>query len=301
MADNVVLDPGSGGATVATDDVAGVQFQRVKLDGGGDGVSTPIAAGGGTESSALRVTLATDSTGVVSVDDNGASLTVDGTVTANLAAGTNNIGDVDVLTVPSDPFGTNADAAAAAGGTGSISAKLRNATALLDSIKTSVDTLDNAISGTEMQVDVVGALPAGNNNIGDVDVATIAAGTNAIGNVGVVPRTSGGLSIFRTLDADETEEAVKAAAGQVFGWYLYNDGATEVYVKLYDASVATVVVGTTTPVMTIPVPPGSAANVVSPIGIAFATAITIAATTGVADNDTTAPAANQVVANIFYA
>jgi hypothetical protein len=65
--------------------------------------------GGGVEASALRVTLASDSTGVLSVDDNGASLsvddnggslTVDGTVTANLAAGTNNIGDVDVLTVP---------------------------------------------------------------------------------------------------------------------------------------------------------------------------------------------------------
>lgn len=44
-------------------------------------------AGGGTEASAVRVTLANDSTGLVSVDDNGGSLTVDGTVTAN--AGTN--------------------------------------------------------------------------------------------------------------------------------------------------------------------------------------------------------------------
>lgn len=45
-----------------------------------------------------------------------------------LSAGTNNIGDVDVLTVPADPMGANADAASA---TGSISAKLRGiATAL---------------------------------------------------------------------------------------------------------------------------------------------------------------------------
>ncbi len=42
--------------------------------------------------------------------------------TAATPAGTNNIGDVDVLTVPTDPFGANADAASA---TGSISAKLR--------------------------------------------------------------------------------------------------------------------------------------------------------------------------------
>lgn len=39
-----------------------------------------------------------------------------------LAAGNNNIGDVDIVTVPADPFGVNADAASA---TGSISAKLR--------------------------------------------------------------------------------------------------------------------------------------------------------------------------------
>jgi hypothetical protein len=77
--------------------------------------------GGGVEASALRVTLASDSTGVLSVDDNGStlsiddgagSITVDGTVTANLAAGTNNIGDVDVLTVPA-PLNLTGNGAAA--------------------------------------------------------------------------------------------------------------------------------------------------------------------------------------------
>lgn len=41
---------------------------------------------------------------------------------ATIAAGDNNIGNVDIVTVPADPFGVNADAASA---TGSISAKLR--------------------------------------------------------------------------------------------------------------------------------------------------------------------------------
>lgn len=45
----------------------------------------------------MRVTIASDSTGVLSVDDNGGSLTVD--VGTALPAGTNNIGDVDVLSV----------------------------------------------------------------------------------------------------------------------------------------------------------------------------------------------------------
>jgi hypothetical protein len=126
MADNVTMNAGTGGVTAAADDVAGVHYQYVKLADGTADSATKIAAGGGTEATALRVTLATDSTGVVSVDDNGGALTVDnaGTfaVQAALAAGTNNIGDVDVLTVPADPFGANADAASA---TGSISAKLR--------------------------------------------------------------------------------------------------------------------------------------------------------------------------------
>ena len=44
--------------------------------------STLSVVGGGTEATAQRVTLANDSTGVLSVDDNGGSLTVDGTVAA---------------------------------------------------------------------------------------------------------------------------------------------------------------------------------------------------------------------------
>lgn len=44
-------------------------------------VPAPLSTtGGGTEAAALRVTVASDSTGVLSVDDNGGSLTVDGTV-----------------------------------------------------------------------------------------------------------------------------------------------------------------------------------------------------------------------------
>jgi hypothetical protein len=179
-------------------------------------------------------------------------------------------------------------------------------------ILTSVQTLDNAISGSEMQVDVVAALPAGTNaigklaansgvDIGDVDVTSISAGTNTIGDVGIKPRTSGGYTIFRSIDLDETEEEVKATAGQVFGWYIFNAAATTHYVKFYNATTANVTVGTTTPVLTIPVPAGSAANVFTDTGIAFGTAITAAATTGVADNDTGAPAANAVVVNVFYA
>ena len=125
-------------------------------------VPAPLnVTGGGVELGALRVTIANDSTGVVSIDDNAGSLTVDGSVSlaAAIPAGTNNIGDVDVLTVPADPFGANADAASA---TGSISAKLR------------------FIAATGIPIT---SIAAGDTNIGNVDIVTmpnvtLAAGTN---------------------------------------------------------------------------------------------------------------------------
>jgi hypothetical protein len=45
--------------------------------------ATLSVVGGGAEATALRVTIANDSTGVLSIDDNSGSLTVDGTITAN--------------------------------------------------------------------------------------------------------------------------------------------------------------------------------------------------------------------------
>lgn len=47
MADNIVLNPGAGGATLATDDVGGVQYQRIKQVFGADGVATNVAPDAG--------------------------------------------------------------------------------------------------------------------------------------------------------------------------------------------------------------------------------------------------------------
>jgi len=81
MPDNIQLSANIGtGEVAASDDVAGVQYQRIKLTDGTADSTTVIAAGGGVEANALRVTIASDSTGVVSVDDNGNSLTVDAPV-----------------------------------------------------------------------------------------------------------------------------------------------------------------------------------------------------------------------------
>ena len=66
------------------------------------------------------------------------------------------------------------------------------------------------------------------------------------------------------------------------------------------------VVGTTVPDLTFPLPTAGSTNgagftLAIPNGIAFGTAITIAATTGVADADAGAPGVNDVVVNLGYA
>lgn len=250
----------------------------LSIDDGGGAITVD-----GTVAATLTEPISVDDNGsTLSVDDGGASLTVD--VGTALPAGTNaigklaansgvDIGDVDVTSVAPGSGATNLgkaeDAAHSSGDTGVYALAVRD-----DSLA--------AHSGT------------------DGDYESLHTDADGALWVTVKPSANTGLSIFRTLDADETEEDVKTSAGKLYGWYIYNDGAAEVYVKFYNATAANTTVGTTTPILTIPIPAGSAANVEFTNGIAFGTALCIAATTGVADNDTTAPAANQVVANIFY-
>jgi len=43
MADNVILNPGTGGKTIASDDVGGAQYQRIKPAFGADGAATDVS------------------------------------------------------------------------------------------------------------------------------------------------------------------------------------------------------------------------------------------------------------------
>lgn len=112
--------------------------------------------------------------------------------------------------------------------------------------------------------------------------------------------TSGGCSVYKSLDLDETEEEIKATAGQLYSIKGYNANAAVRYLKLYNATAASVTVGTTSPVITIPLEAQKAFEWNPAYPAAFSTAITAAATTGLADNDTGAPSANDVIANFLY-
>lgn len=103
---------------------------------------------------------------------------------AGIAAGAGAVGvTVPRVTLASDDPAVT-DLAAMEVLLGTIDADTGSMATLLGTIDADTSALAGAVAGTEMQVDVVAELPAGTNNIGDVDVATIAAGETHIGEVG---------------------------------------------------------------------------------------------------------------------
>jgi hypothetical protein len=108
MADNVPITPGSG-KDIATDDVSGAHFQKVKLDVGGDGASAPVvgtvpvsgtvtaAAQPGTDIGDVTVNNAAGAA-AVNIQDGGNTITVDAT-TLPLPTGASTIAEQQTQTV----------------------------------------------------------------------------------------------------------------------------------------------------------------------------------------------------------
>lgn len=294
MADNVAITAGSG-TTISTEEVTtlnggAVTAQQVQR------VAAAIRTADGT---AIDLPGSTADGLLVNLGANN-DVTVTGTVTANAGTGPFPVSDnAGSLTID--------NAALSVTGGGVEAAALR---VTLASDSTGVVSVDD--NGASLTVDgTVAATQSGAWNISTVTTVTtvsavtaitnaLPAGTNTIGSVGLAPQTSGGLLISRTISAATTNAtSAKASAGQVFGWYLSNANASTRFFKLYNKASAPTV-GTDTPVMTIPIPGGSGANVEFANGIAFATGIAYALTTGVADADTAAVAANEIVINLLY-
>ena len=174
-------------------------------------------------------------------------------ITNALPAGDNNIGNVDIVTFPADPFGTNADVAVVTDANGSISSKLRGIIKLLvDKITVKLDTGTNIIgkvsidqstananeivvkSGVITSVtSITNALPAGTNaigklsansgvDIGDVDVLSMPV-THVIADSGTITAVTGitnavsvkgtGFSIANTLTVTNGAYSISDVVG----------------------------------------------------------------------------------------
>ena len=252
----------------------------------GSAVTQPVSyatTGSGTATGALRVELPTNGTGVI------ATVGAVTAITNALPAGSNaigklaansgvDIGDVDVTTVGTITPGTGA-------------------TSLGKAIDSAIGATDTGVAALAVRDDVLTTLTPADSDYTHMRVNSRGA---QWAQLDAAP-TGSGVLIAKNIDVDESEDAIKASAGTMWGYFVANLHASSYrYVKLYNATVASVVVGTTTPVLTLPIPPGVSGHVPWPHGVPFDTAITVAATTGIADNDTGAPGANEVVFHGFY-
>lgn len=179
-----------------------------------------------------------------------AAVTTVGTVSAvtaitnALPAGTNNIGDVDVLTLPSLPAGNN--------------------------------------NIGDVDVLTLPSIPAGTNNIGDVDVLTlpaIPAGTNYIGYVAAASGSGSTNALTRSAStAAEASRVIKASSGRLQWINVTTSRTSDQYFQIFDST--TVPADATAPIYVFKLPADSTVYIdFSNIGSYFSTGISVSNST----------------------
>ena len=154
-----------------------------------------------------------------------------------------------------------------------------------------------------MQVTLVGVEAMGAHSGLPTNVlGAIAAGSNLVGDMGTQYRANatGAASSSHLVAAATTNATViKAGPGRVVGWNLYNASAAPKFVKFHNtAAVPTPGAGV---VRTVGIAAGASLQYELNGGIAHSVGIGITITGAAADADVTAVAAGDVIADIFYA
>lgn len=165
----------------------------------------------------------------------------------------------------------------------------------------------NVKAGGVQLVDSAGTNKAAISAGGAVKVDNSAVTQPVSGSVSPIPTTSGGLSVFSAIVPNNTTSfVIKASPGQLYGLEGFSIAATiPVWLKTYDVAQGSVTCGSGTPKARYLIPasggaPGSGLIPSSALGDAYGTAITGCITAGIADNDTTAPAASSYTLNVHY-
>lgn len=113
------------------------------------------------------------------------------------------------------------------------------------------------------------------------------------------PAASGGLTNFHLVSAATTNLTnIKASAGQLYCWYIYNGNAAMRKVALHNTA-GTPTAGASVAI-SFPIPAGSAANACINGGLPFNTGIGLSTVIEAADNGTTAVGLNDLVINLWY-
>lgn len=115
---------------------------------------------------------------------------------------------------------------------------------------------------------------------------------------------TGGATPYKLISAATTNAtSLKASAGQVYSIIAIGTTANIRYLKFYNKASAPTV-GTDVPVLTIPIPgntQGAGLAIHFTVGTIFSTGIAFAITAGVADADSAAVGASDVIVNLTYA
>jgi len=190
--------------------------------------------GGGLEASALRVTLASDSTGVLSVDDNGGTLTIDNTTLSNAHSEDYDTGG-GTDTTSAYGIALPASGGAVAGGTSSNPLRV-------DPTGTTTQPVSDA--GGSLTIDgSVTLLASDGTDIGDVDVASVVPGTGAtnLGKAEDAAHSTGDTGVMPLAVRNDTLAALAGTDGDYAPFQVNASGA--LYVQegsALDVSAATV-------------------------------------------------------------
>ena len=246
--DNATLSVTGGGteATALRVTLANNSTGVLSVDDNGGSLTVDNAAlavtGGGTEASALRVTIANDSTGVMSVDDNGGSLTVDGTVTLGANDGVD-IGDVDVTSVIPGTGATNlGKASSAIAGNSDVGVQFLGVAATTPSV------VANTAAGDYLapRVDTTGELWVKLNDNVNSDVTSVIPGTGAtnLGKAEDAVHTSGDVGVMGLAVRRDADTTLAGTDGDYAPLQVNATGALKV--EIFDGGDSHTIDGTVT-------------------------------------------------------
>lgn len=167
---------------------------------------------------------------------------------------------------------------------------------------------DDAAANADVGVAILGVRRDTDSVATSADGDYTQLSTDSSGRLKVAPGVTadGGAMPYKNLNVNTTPVDIKAAPGKLFWIHVMNLSATKKYLKFFNVAAASVTLGVTVPVLTFPIPTmadtnGAGFTINFGPGVQFSTAMSIAATAGIADNDVSAPAANDVVLNGGFA
>jgi hypothetical protein len=141
--------------------------------------------------------------------------------------------------------------------------------------------------------------PLGQATMANSLPVVIASNQSAV-NVNVVNSTTASAYMVFALNSAASQNLtnIKASAGKVMGWYIYNSNAAARKIIFYN--LATTPLAGSARYFSIVIPALSGANVSFPDGIDFSAGIGIATSTDIANSNPVSVATNDLIISIFY-